>query len=75
MENIIEILNTRIQELRNADSAFCEKRWDMSLSHMERSIYREQSNSVTFARQELESIRDFIINNLKSNTNESNNKI
>lgn len=70
MENIIEKLNIRIQELRDADNAFCKKRWDMSLSHMERSLYREQSNNVTFARQELESIRDFIINHLKSNTNE-----
>lgn len=51
MENIIEKLNMRIQELRNADNAFCKKRWDMSLSHMERSLYREQSNNVTFARQ------------------------
>ena len=49
-----EYLENRIKELRQADAAACEKRWDMTKPECERNIWREQSNMITFARQELE---------------------
>lgn len=49
-------LKQRIKELNEADAAFCEKRWDMGRPSYERGIYREQSNNVTFARQELDMV-------------------
>lgn len=50
------VLRNRILELNIADRQACEKRWDMSRSPAERRIWREQSNEITFARQELERI-------------------
>lgn len=54
METIEKYLRERIKQLNEADAAFCEKRWDMNEHAQIRAIYREQSNSVTLARQELE---------------------
>lgn len=51
MSNIIK---DRIVGLKKTDAEVCEKRWDMSRSNMERAMFREQSNEITFARQELE---------------------
>lgn len=50
----------RIDELNKADADFCKDRWDITKPQMERTIYREISNQVTFARQELELILNFI---------------
>lgn len=55
MEKIEIYLRERISQLNKADAAFCEKRWNKDIPLIERAIYREQSNSVTMARQELES--------------------
>lgn len=55
MELIEKYLRERIKQLNDADKAFCEKRWDMTQPQQIRAIYREQSNCVTLARQELES--------------------
>ncbi len=53
--NLIEAyLLLRIGELNKADEEFCKMRWDMEKPAMERKLYRESSNSVTLARQELE---------------------
>lgn len=51
-----KLIKERIKQLNEADSEFCKDRWDMSKHPMERSLYREESNKVTFARQELETI-------------------
>lgn len=51
-----KLIKERIKQLNEADSEFCKYRWDMSKPAMERSLYREESNKVTFARQELETI-------------------
>ena len=56
LDELIDILENRIKELKHADSEFCKDRWDMSKPEFERNIYREQSNNVTFARQEIETI-------------------
>lgn len=53
----IELLNERIAELNKADADFCKDRWDMTKPAMERNLYREESNKVTFARQELQAIK------------------
>lgn len=53
-EEIKTIIENRIVELNSADSEFCKKRWDMSLTANERGLYRGFSNEVTFARQELQ---------------------
>lgn len=49
-----EYLEKRIAELYEADKKFCEDRWDKNKTEMERSIARDFSNNVTFARQELQ---------------------
>jgi hypothetical protein len=59
MKKIIEYLRTRIAELQAADAAFCNKRWDMTKPEFERKLYREQSNQVTFGRQELQQLLKF----------------
>jgi hypothetical protein len=53
---IIQLLKARIKQLNEADAEFCKDRWDMNKPHNERSIYREESNKVTFARQDHESM-------------------
>jgi len=55
-ERVITYIEKRIQELREADSAACEKRWDMSLLTHERLTFRELSNELTARRQELEGV-------------------
>ena len=54
MKTIIDNLNKRIAELNQADAKFCKDRWNMSLPEFQRNLAREESNKVTFARQELE---------------------
>lgn len=50
-------ITDRIKQLREADAAFCYDRWEnKEITQMERNMARESSNSVTLARQELESI-------------------
>lgn len=56
MDNVKKSIAQRIKELNEADKVLCEKRWNMLLPEMVRNIYREQSNIVTFARQELQAI-------------------
>lgn len=56
MEAIEKYLRERIKQLNDADAAFCQKRWDMEQPEQIRKLYREQSNAVTLARQELESV-------------------
>lgn len=56
MEKVEIILRQRITELNAADKEFCRKRWDVNESPLVRGLMREQSNSVTLARQELEGI-------------------
>jgi len=58
-ESALGYVKRRIAELNEADAKFCEDRWDMSKSLNERNLYREQSNSVTMARQELERVLPF----------------
>ena len=49
-----EYLERRIKELREADAKFCNDRWDETKYPLVRKMARENSNSVTLARQELE---------------------
>lgn len=58
MENqqIENYLRKRIAELNKTDADFCAQRWDESKPEHIRKMARENSNSVTLARQELESI-------------------
>ncbi len=52
-----EYLNRRIKELNEADVAFCKDRWDNPDVGMTLKIMaREESNKVTFARQELQEV-------------------
>lgn len=53
---IREYIEKRIKELNDADGKFCADRWDDSKSDLIRRLAREESNKVTFARQELESL-------------------
>ena len=53
-----EYLENRIKELREADAKFCADRWDMDKHQLIRAMARENSNSVTLARQELERTLD-----------------
>lgn len=46
-------------ELIKADAEFCKERWDMNRPEYERKLYRDQSNEVTFARQELQRALQF----------------
>lgn len=55
-----EYLENRIAELKKADAEFCELRWDMNRPDFERKLYRDQSNEVTFARQELQRALKFL---------------
>jgi hypothetical protein len=55
-ERIIQYLQNRIKQLNDADILFCKDRWNMSKPDFERAIYREESNKVTFARQELQQV-------------------
>lgn len=55
-----EYLEKRIKELREADAAFCKDRWNMELPEFLRENARGHSNSVTLARQELESVLAFL---------------
>lgn len=57
-----EYLEQRIKELREADAKFCDDRWDMSKHELVRKMARENSNSVTLARQELEKVLGFLNN-------------
>ena len=62
-----EYLEKRIKELRAADAKFCADRWDMSKHELVRKMARENSNSVTLARQELDSaLREFNKLNIKA---------
>ncbi len=54
------LIERRIQELKKADEKACEQRWDMKRSRLERMAFRDQSNEITFARQELERIAQAI---------------
>jgi len=47
-------LTKRIAELNKIDTDACTKRFDNNLPKFEREYWREYSNEVTFARQELE---------------------
>jgi hypothetical protein len=52
-------LTNRIKQLNEADAAFCDIRWQQGLPidmNMAKRIAREESNKVTFARQELEMV-------------------
>lgn len=51
-----EYLEKRIAELYEADAQFFSDSYDMGKSSMERSIARESSKEVTFARQELQAV-------------------
>lgn len=53
-----DYLENRIKELKEADAKFCADRWDMSKHQLVRLMARENSNSVTLARQELERALD-----------------
>lgn len=55
-EKIQQFLTRRIDELIKADNDFYKDRWNMSLPDYKRSIAREMSNHVTFARQELQAV-------------------
>jgi hypothetical protein len=60
MDLLKEYLNNRIKQLNEADRLFCIDRWNMSKPDFERNLYRELSNQVTMARQELERVLKFI---------------
>ena len=52
---LIESLKQRIAQLNAADKAFCYDRWENpNATRLMKEVARDQSNSVTFARQELE---------------------
>ncbi len=53
---IQEYLNKRIKELNEADIEFCKDRWNMDYPELRRHLAREESNKVTFARQELQEV-------------------
>lgn len=59
-KSIEDYLRTRIAELNSADIEFCKKRWDRNEPEPIRRIFREQSNNVKFAMQELESILEHL---------------
>ena len=56
-----EYLENRIKELKEADAKFCADRWDEDKHPLVRKMARENSNSVTLARQELESALAFFV--------------
>jgi DNA polymerase III sliding clamp (beta) subunit (PCNA family) len=49
-------IKKRIIELNNADAELCKDRWNMELPEIQRRMAREESNKMTFARQELEQL-------------------
>jgi len=56
-EALEKILTKRIDELNAADVEFCKDRWERPEIHpLQKAMAREESNKVTFARQELQSI-------------------
>ena len=57
MSNLDKFIEQRIAELNAADVEFCKDRWDRPELHpLQKQMAREESNKVTFARQELEAI-------------------
>lgn len=57
LKELKETLENRINELKEADAQYCFNRWDNpSAQPFEKALAREESNKVTFARQELERI-------------------
>ena len=69
MKELLKHIEDRIAELNQADIAFCKDRWDMSKPDYERSLYREESNKVTFARQELQRLQKIVIELAQKNEN------
>lgn len=57
MEELKTYIEKRIQQLKEADTAFCAIRWDDSKSNMEKFAARDGSNEVTARRHELEEIQ------------------
>lgn len=55
-EGVVKYLEDRIEQLNEADKHFCKLRWDMSVDSHLRLLAREESNKVTFARQELQEV-------------------
>ena len=53
-----EYLEKRIKELKEADAKFCNDRWGENIHPLVKKMARENSNSVTLARQELERALD-----------------
>jgi len=51
-----EYLESRIEELKKADTEACEKRWDKNVPMLARQTYRELSNELTARRRELEDV-------------------
>jgi hypothetical protein len=49
-------LELRIIELNKADRKFCDDRWNDNKTTLEKMLAREESNKVTFARQELQEV-------------------
>jgi hypothetical protein len=55
--SIEQYLKQRIKELNQADAKFCHDRWDNpAADSFLKMLSREESNKVTFARQELETV-------------------
>jgi hypothetical protein len=55
--SIKQYLKQRIKELNEADAKFCHDRWDNpAADSFLKMLSREESNKVTFARQELETV-------------------
>lgn len=50
------VIEKRIKELNDADEEYCTDRWGEGKSEFVRKLAREESNKVTFARQELQEI-------------------
>lgn len=56
IERLTAGIEQRIKELNEADGLFCKDRWDENLPKPLRDLARENSNQVTFARQELQKL-------------------
>jgi len=50
----VDRIEKRIAELNKADAEFCKDRWNTTLPEIQKSLAREMSNQVTFARQVLQ---------------------
>lgn len=59
-DKIEKYLRQRIKELNDADAHFMEKAYDLLTMDYERAVYKNQSRSTTFGRQELESVLVFL---------------